>query len=40
MVVWTIWKCLMKSMPAQFEIEVDVNGVKEPWLLMFKNETQ
>ena len=21
------------------EIEVDVNGVKEPWLLMFKNET-
>ena len=20
------------------EIEVDVNGVKEPWLLMFKNE--
>ena len=21
------------------EIEVDVDGVKEPWLLMFKNET-
>ena len=26
-------------MLASVEIEVDVDGVKEPWLLMFKNET-
>lgn len=29
----------MRSMPTPVEIEVDVDGVKEPWLLMFKNET-
>ncbi len=36
MVVWWHGKC---SMNRSVEIEVDVNGVKEPWLLMFKNQT-
>ena len=39
MVVWMTWKWSDEINACSVEIEVDVNGVKEPWLLMFKNET-
>ena len=45
--LWSLWACewpfgrhgsIDEINACSVEIEVDVNGVKEPWLLMFKNE--